>query len=65
MAFLTSLGTGPRQRFCSRGGDGYVVFARDAENAYDFGPDLADVVVEYLAAHNPYQPATDGRISLE
>ena len=27
-------------------GDGYAVFAEKGENAYDFGPDLADVVAE-------------------
>jgi 5'-nucleotidase len=45
------------------GGDGYKVFSGDDKNAYDFGPDLADVTAEYLAAHQPYQPYTDGRIT--
>lgn len=44
------------------GGDGYKMF-RDATNAYDYGPDLADVVAEYLAASGGYQPYTDGRIA--
>jgi 5'-nucleotidase len=35
----------------------------DAANAYDFGPDLADVTAEYLAKNQPYQPFTDGRIT--
>jgi 5'-nucleotidase / UDP-sugar diphosphatase len=43
------------------GGDGYKMF-RDAMNVYDFGPDLAEVVAEYLAETNGYQPYTDGRI---
>ena len=43
------------------GGDGYKMF-RDAMNAYDYGPDLADVVAEYLATSNGYMPFTDGRI---
>ncbi|MCB1367637.1 MAG: 5'-nucleotidase C-terminal domain-containing protein [Rhodobacteraceae bacterium] len=43
------------------GGDGYKMF-RDATNAYDYGPDLADVVAEYLARDGAYQPYTDGRI---
>ena len=43
------------------GGDGYKMF-RDAMNAYDYGPDLADVTAEYLAEHAPYAPYTDGRI---
>jgi len=45
------------------GGDGFEMFV-DAENAYDFGPDLADVTAEYLAANQPYTPFTDGRITV-
>ena len=48
---------------CMGGGDGYAVFATDGTDAYDFGPDLADVTAEYLAAHSPYTPYLDGRIS--
>ncbi|WP_282094810.1 bifunctional metallophosphatase/5'-nucleotidase [Epibacterium ulvae] len=44
------------------GGDGYKMF-RDAENAYDFGPDLADVTAEFLAKNGAYKPYTDGRIT--
>ncbi len=47
--------------FIRNGGDGYSMFV-DAENAYDFGPDLAEVVADYLAANAPYTPFTDGRI---
>lgn len=47
--------------FVRGGGDGYKMF-RDAANAYDYGPDLADVVAEYLAEGGAYQPYTDGRI---
>ena len=50
--------------YVRNGGDGYAMF-RDAQNAYDFGPDLADVMAEYLAANTPYQPATDGRITVK
>ncbi|WP_298494967.1 5'-nucleotidase C-terminal domain-containing protein [uncultured Maritimibacter sp.] len=49
--------------FVRTGGDGYSMF-EDAENAYDFGPDLADVTAEYLAEMAPYQPFTDGRIKV-
>ena len=49
--------------FVRNGGDGYSML-RDAENAYDFGPDLADVTAEYLAENAPYQPYTDGRIAI-
>ena len=48
--------------YVRNGGDGYKIFAGDDKNAYDFGPDLADVTAEYLAANAPYQPYTDGRI---
>jgi len=49
--------------FMRAGGDGYSIFETAGKNAYDFGPDLADVTVEYLAAHNPYKPYTDGRVT--
>jgi 5'-nucleotidase/UDP-sugar diphosphatase len=45
------------------GGDGYKIFKTSGMKAYDFGPDLADVVAEYLAANQPYKPYLDGRIS--
>jgi len=45
------------------GGDGYAMFANDGMDAYDFGPDLADVTAEYLAANGPYAPYLDGRIA--
>jgi len=44
------------------GGDGYAVLRGEAKNAYDYGPDLADVLIAYLQAHRPYTPFTDGRI---
>jgi 5'-nucleotidase len=46
------------------GGDGYKMFV-NAQNAYDFGPDLADVTAEYLAQNAPYKPYTDGRIKVK
>jgi 5'-nucleotidase/UDP-sugar diphosphatase len=49
--------------YVRNGGDGYKIFAGDDKKAYDFGPDLADVVAEYLAAQADYQPYTDGRIT--
>ena len=47
--------------YVRNGGDGYKMF-RDAQNAYDFGPDLADVTAEFMAKSGGYQPYTDGRI---
>jgi 5'-nucleotidase/UDP-sugar diphosphatase len=49
--------------YLRNGGDGYAMF-RDAQDAYDFGPDVADVTAEFLAAQGPYTPFTDGRISV-
>ncbi|WP_439522281.1 bifunctional metallophosphatase/5'-nucleotidase [Marivita sp.] len=49
--------------FVRNGGDGFAMFV-NADNAYDFGPDLADVTAEYLAENAPYQPYTDGRITV-
>ncbi|MGB3245334.1 MAG: bifunctional metallophosphatase/5'-nucleotidase [Sulfitobacter sp.] len=50
--------------YVRNGGDGYDMF-KSAMNAYDFGPDLADVTAEYLAEHAPYKPMTDGRITVK
>ena len=48
------------------GGDGYDVFATNAQNAYDFGPDLAEVVADYLSKQEAaYKPALDGRITIK
>jgi 5'-nucleotidase len=44
------------------GGDGFKMFV-NAANAYDFGPDLADVTAEFLAKNGPYTPYLDGRIT--
>ena len=47
------------------GGDGYAMFETEGMNAYDFGPDLAEVLSEYLAAQGPgYAPELDGRITV-
>lgn len=48
--------------YVRNGGDGYKMFAGDDKNAYDFGPDLADVLAEYMAVNSPYKPYVDGRI---
>ena len=44
------------------GGDGYKMFV-DAPDAYDFGPDLADVLAEYMAAQGSSMPMVEGRIT--
>ncbi len=48
--------------YVRNGGDGYKMFTVDAENVYDFGPDLADVLAEYMAATGPSNPTVEGRI---
>jgi 5'-nucleotidase / UDP-sugar diphosphatase len=48
--------------FVRGGGDGYAMF-KDVANAYDFGPDLADVTADFLAKVGPYTAFTDGRIT--
>ena len=50
--------------YVRNGGDGYDMF-KDAANAYDFGPDLADVTAEYIAAQGSFTPYTDGRITVK
>ena len=50
--------------YVRNGGDGYAMF-KDADNAYDYGPDLADVTAEYLAKDGTYKPYTDGRITMK
>lgn len=49
--------------YVRNGGDGYKMF-RSAMNAYDYGPDLADVTAEYMAAKGDYTPYVDGRITV-
>ncbi len=44
------------------GGDGFKMFATNAINPYDFGPNLEQAVADYIAANSPYKPYTDGRI---
>ncbi len=49
--------------YVRNGGDGYAMFL-EARDAYDYGPDLADVTAEYLAEVGPYEPRTEGRIAM-
>jgi 5'-nucleotidase / UDP-sugar diphosphatase len=48
--------------YVRKGGDGFRMFI-NAANAYDYGPDLADVTAEYMAKTGPVAPALDGRIT--
>jgi 5'-nucleotidase len=49
--------------FMRRGGDGYALFRDNGRNAYDYGPNLEDVVIAYLQANSPYNPALQGVIT--
>ena len=50
--------------YVRNGGDGYRMFSGDDKEAYDFGPDLADVTAEFIMAKGAaYAPYTDGRIA--
>jgi len=49
--------------FVRGGGDGYKLFASNAQNAYDYGPSLEQVVADYLKKNSPYTPKIDGRIT--
>ncbi|PTW59114.1 5'-nucleotidase [Breoghania corrubedonensis] len=48
--------------YMRQGGDGYSVFAKAGRDAYDYGPNLEDVVADHIDKANGYEPATDGRI---
>jgi 5'-nucleotidase len=50
--------------YMRRGGDGYDVFEKEATNVYDFGPNLEDVVADYLADTQPYSAHLEGRITV-
>ena len=51
--------------YVRNGGDGYAMFST-AEDAYDFGPGLEQVVADFIAAQGgSYTPYTDGRITVE
>ena len=50
--------------YVRNGGDGFAMFI-DAEDAYDFGPNLEESVAEYIRRHSPYEPYLDGRIQTQ
>lgn len=50
--------------YVRNGGDGFKMFI-GAQDAYDYGPDLADVTAEFLAKNAPYKPYKDGRIVMK
>lgn len=48
------------------GGDGYKVFRNEAKNAYDYGPNLEQVVADYIGKiGGTVTPKTDDRITVK
>lgn len=47
--------------FIRSGGDGYKIF-KDASEFYDFGPDVAEIVADYIKNNPDYTGYLDGRI---
>lgn len=45
------------------GGDGYSIFETNGMNAYDYGPNLEDVVAAYVSANGTFTPMVDDRIT--
>lgn len=50
--------------YVRQGGDGFRMFT-SAANAYDYGPDLADVLAEFIAANGVDKANLDGRITVK
>ncbi|NYS25263.1 5'-nucleotidase C-terminal domain-containing protein [Rhodobacteraceae bacterium 2376] len=48
--------------FMAGGGDGYAMLATEGMNGYDTAIDMAEVLAQYLSAHEPFAPVIDGRI---
>ena len=48
--------------YVRNGGDSYKMF-KTATNVNDYGPDLADVVAEYMVTYPVYKPYLAGRIA--
>lgn len=51
--------------FVRTGGDGYVMFAENAINPYDFGRIDFEATLDFLVANSPINYAAEGRITLE
>ncbi len=47
--------------YVRRGGDGFSMFAT-AKNAYDFGPNLENVLLDFMLKYPDYDPVPQGRI---
>ncbi len=51
------------KNFVRNGSDGYKVFAAEVIDPYDYGPDIADVVAEYMSAQETVASRLEGRIT--
>jgi 5'-nucleotidase len=49
--------------FVRKGGDGYAMFKDKAKNAYDAGPNLEDVVADFIRTRGTVAPQAEGRIT--
>ncbi|WP_319499142.1 bifunctional metallophosphatase/5'-nucleotidase [uncultured Cohaesibacter sp.] len=45
------------------GGDGYKIFKTNGQNAYDYGPNLEDVVASYISEHPDFTVTLPGNIT--
>jgi len=50
--------------FTRNGGDGFSWFRDNSTNAYDFGPGLELVVIDYFKEFSPVTPTLQGRINI-
>ncbi|MEP1442169.1 MAG: 5'-nucleotidase [Hyphomicrobiales bacterium] len=51
--------------FLRTGGDGYELFDSKAKDPYDFGPNIENVVADYLISAGDYEPTLRGEIIVE
>jgi 5'-nucleotidase len=49
--------------YIREGGDGYEILEERAINPYDFGRNIADILVEYIVMNEPIAPVVEGRIT--
>ena len=52
-----------RGSYVRGGGDGYDAFGEKAANVHDGGPNLEEVLADYLSANAPYEPMREGRVT--
>ena len=50
--------------FIRQGGDGYSILTERSKNAYDYGPNLENVLVDYFKKTSPVKTEVEGRIDV-